>query len=238
MKIPYKKILPDIGDKIFWVQKSVYDANIRAPLYKLIRVEPNSKDWKGFYERITKIEKEDIFEKMKQLRVFELVKYDGDDIDNASVYHVKRLEYFFHFFEGDKSERSNELKKQPNKDEMIYKISYDKWSGEIYINNKKLIKLRWDSVNRIVFEYLYNHPEKWIKKEILDREIIKELQENKKILNHELKKPLSKIAYELGFIGGRKKLFLNTLKNAAMLRIKITKKQFEDIKVNAAEVLP
>lgn len=124
------------------------------------------------------------------------------------------------------------LKEDINQDkEVIYEISYYDFSRDIFINDRKLKTLRYNSPNRIVFEYLYSHPDEDIEKETLNDIVYKEL-------NKPLEKKLSKIAQEAGFTGNRKKLFFITTENTAKLRIQITKKQIDKAKIDPSKILP
>ena len=114
---------------------------------------------------------------------------------------------------------------------IVYKLSYNSFTGDIFINDSKLKSPHYDSANRIVFAYLYNNPDKVINIDTLDAEVNRELNEG-------LKKPLSKVAQELGFTGDRKKLFFKTTINTARLRTEITKKELKEARVNTSKILP
>lgn len=121
-------------------------------------------------------------------------------------------------------------------DEIIFRLSYDEYAGDIYIkdkkNKKKLSSPHYDSINRIIFENLYNNPEKKFSKKILNKILKKELGESLE------KKTLSKVAQELGFVGDIKKLFFITTGNTAKLRIEVTREQIDEANIDISKILP
>jgi hypothetical protein len=115
--------------------------------------------------------------------------------------------------------------------EVAFKLSYDEDSCEIFINDKKLSHPQQDSINNIVFKYLYKHANQDVKREELCKEV------NDK-LYIQFTKPINKIANELGFTGDRKKLFFITGKITAKLRTEITKKKLLEAKIDPSKILP
>ena len=119
-----------------------------------------------------------------------------------------------------------------NDDEVVLELFYDEY-GDIYIKSDKdkikLGKPQYNSINKLVFEYLYNNHDKPIKKYVLSDLVQKEL-------GKPLTKPLRKIAQELGFKGDIKKLFFITTENVAKLRKKITKSQLNDIGIDISKI--
>ena len=120
-------------------------------------------------------------------------------------------------------------------DETILELFYEEHVGDIYIKNKnykkKLSSPQYNSPNRIVFNYLYDHPEDDIQINILKKEVEEKTKDS-------FKKTLSKIAQELGFTGDIKKLFFITTKNTARLRIKVTKEQAFKANIDISKILP
>lgn len=115
--------------------------------------------------------------------------------------------------------------------EVAFELKYDEWYFQITINGQLLKKPQYNSVNRVIFEYLLSHPNKNIGIKML-KEIVKAN------LDQDLDKPLKKVAYELGFIGDRKKAFFVTSKNSAKLRTKVTNKDIKDLKIDPSKILP
>lgn len=121
--------------------------------------------------------------------------------------------------------------KEDNNDVIALQLNYNHTTRQICINETPLKTPRYDSINEIVFKYLYDHPNKRISKKELEEIVLKESE-------MVLSKSLHKIAQELGFNANRKKLFLITSKTSATLRTKITKKELEESGIDISKVLP
>ena len=195
-----------------------------------IKIEENSKN--RFYN--------------KEIRFFEVILY----LANEKIINIDSCNVIKDYKKIDIDEQKIDLKFTPRKDinsiiiptgdseekrkqteEIICQISYDNFSRDISINGYKLITLRYDSPNKVIFEYLFKHPDEYIEKEKLEELILKELKEP-------LKKPLTKFADEVGLKGKRRKLFFTTTKDTAKLRTKITKEQLEAANIKLSEILP
>ena len=117
-------------------------------------------------------------------------------------------------------------------DDTMLELHYDEY-GNINISDgeriRKLSSPRYNSINMVVFEYLYNNHDKPIKKYVLSDLVQKEL-------GKPLTKPLRKIAQELGFTGDIKKIFFITTEKIAKLRKKITKSQLNDIGIDISKI--
>lgn len=121
-------------------------------------------------------------------------------------------------------------------EDVVYELSYDDFSRQILIIDKKnnktfLLKTpHYDSENKVIFEYLFNHPQEVVKLRTLEDEVKKELNSNLVVSLH-------RVAHELGFKGPLKKLFLSTTKETAILRKKVTAEQLKKSNINLAEIL-
>jgi hypothetical protein len=122
-----------------------------------------------------------------------------------------------------------------NNDYIIYELEYNDWSREIHVINKTsgkryfIKRPHYESESKIIFEYLFNHPEENINKKVFEEEVKREL--NKTLITS-----LDKIGTELGFTRELKKLFLTTSKDYAKLRIKVTKSQQQKSGIDISKI--
>jgi hypothetical protein len=118
-----------------------------------------------------------------------------------------------------------------NKDKPIFVLKYNEWSREIYINERLLKRPQYNSVNHIVFEYLYNNPNTEVSLKTLQKVVESEL-------GYEFTKPIIRIANDLGFTRDRRKLFFITSQYSAKLRTEITQEILDSMKIDTENILP
>ncbi len=126
---------------------------------------------------------------------------------------------------------NSKISETEDDNEILYELKYHDLYCQISINGILLKNPQYGAVNSIVFEYLYNKPDKDVSFNELNEVVKANLDKN-------LDKPLKKIAHELGFVGDRKKLFFITTKNSARLRTKITKKDLIGLNIDISKILP
>ena len=105
--------------------------------------------------------------------------------------------------------------------EVIYEVRFTQ-SREILINDFLLTKLDFDRENDLVFDYLYQNPNKTISTTELE----------KPLGGTPLKKPLHKIVENLGFTRELKKVFFNISKDSIRFRNPIRKSELQDMKID------
>lgn len=110
------------------------------------------------------------------------------------------------------------IEKTDEKDEPMYQITYTK-QRQVLMNNAQISKPDFNSENDLVFSFLYEHPNKRITREELE-----------KAIGEKLTKSLHKIVENLGFEGDTKEVFFSVSKNAIEFRNPITKKDLEEMK--------
>ncbi|MDD5693117.1 MAG: hypothetical protein PHU86_01410 [Patescibacteria group bacterium] len=103
----------------------------------------------------------------------------------------------------------------------IYRVKYQKQGCRIYINNFLLAKPNFNSENELVFNYLYNNPNRPVS--------IKEIEE--KCLNSKVHKPLKSIVQNLGFGGELKKVFINVSNQGILFRNPIFRKDLDELNI-------
>lgn len=173
-------------------EKAVFEAkndNDNTFGYGSIGIKVNLANFDDFY---TKIKQE--FEKRKQ---------KADKIDKENVKDTPKQEA---------------TKKTDEKDEPMYQITYTK-QRQVLMNNAQIGKPDFNSENDLVFSFLYEHPNKRITREELE-----------KAVGGKLTKSLHKIVENLGFEGDTKEVFFSVSKNAIEFRNPITKKDLEEMK--------
>ena len=173
-------------------EKSVFEAkydNDDTFGYGSIGIKVNLANFDDFY---AKIKQE--FEKRKQ----KAVKIDEKDVKDAP--------------------KQEATKKTDEKDEPMYQITYTK-QRQVLMNNAQISKPDFNSENDLVFSFLYDHPNKRITREELE-----------KAVGGKLTKSLHKIVENLGFEGDTKEVFFSVSKNAIEFRNPITKRDLEEMK--------
>lgn len=108
--------------------------------------------------------------------------------------------------------------KAPDKTTVLYEITYTK-QRQVLMNNAQISKPDFNSENDLVFSFLYEHPNKRVTREELE-----------KAVGGKLTKSLHKIVENLGFEGDTKEVFFSVSKNAIEFRNPITKKDLEEMK--------
>ncbi len=175
---------------------------------------------------------------IKEKAVFE-AKYDNDDTFGYGSIGVKvNLANFDDFYAKIKQEfekrkqkatkidekkvkdipKQAATKKTDEKDEPLYQIIYTK-QRQVLMNNAQISKPDFNSENDLVFSFLYEHPNKRVTREELE-----------KAMGGKLTKSLHKIVENLGFEGDTKEVFFSVSKNAIEFRNPITKKDLEEMK--------
>lgn len=109
-------------------------------------------------------------------------------------------------------------KETDEQDEPMYQITYTK-QRQVLMNNAQISKPDFNSENDLVFSFLYEHPNKRITREDLE-----------KAIGEKLTKSLHKIVENLGFEGDTKEVFFSVSKNAIEFRNPITKRDLEEMK--------
>jgi len=109
-------------------------------------------------------------------------------------------------------------KRTDEKGEPMYQITYTK-QRQVLMNNAQISKPDFNSENDLVFSFLYEHPNKRVNREELE-----------KAVGSKLTKSLHKIVENLGFEGDTKEVFFSVSKNAIEFRNPITKKDLEEMK--------
>ncbi|PIQ72345.1 hypothetical protein COV86_03475 [Candidatus Roizmanbacteria bacterium CG11_big_fil_rev_8_21_14_0_20_35_14] len=151
--------------------------------------------------RIDPIKFDDFYKAIKA--EFEKRKQKTDKIDKENVKDTPKQEA---------------TKKTDEKDEPMYQITYTK-QRQVLMNNAQIGKPDFNSENDLVFSFLYEHPNKRITREELE-----------KAVGGKLTKTLHKIVENLGFEGDTKEVFFSVSKNAIEFRNPITKKDLEEMK--------
>jgi len=107
------------------------------------------------------------------------------------------------------------------KDQKVaYTISYNSFTSEITYNGKVLSRPRFDSINGMFFQYVYNNPNK-----------------NINISDIKLDYPKSphKILWQLGFKGNIKKAFFNVSKTSVLFRNPLYLKDLEKVSLSMSD---
>jgi len=107
-----------------------------------------------------------------------------------------------------------------SRDIIAYQIRFTK-GREILLNNFLLSTLNFDSENHVVFEYIFQHPNKEIP--------LAEIEKNLRGVT--LSKPLPKIVENWGFTGQLKKVFFDVAKAKLRFRNPIYAKDLQELSV-------
>ncbi len=240
---------PRLHEKILYVLDLIFDARelTRDRDYILIEYDSRAEKIMSAYEFeniIKKIASEEFIyeydEAINMLRPF------GEKIFRISTIYDEFDDYYKNFKKKGKKQLGEEknVAQYPDlndpkiktstlldENELLYELKYHAMYCQISINGKLLSNPHYGSINSVVFEYLFDHPNKDVSYDELKG--IVEANINK-ILN----KPLKKIAHELGFVGERKKLFFITSKDSARLITSITRKQIKVLNIDTSKIIP
>lgn len=111
------------------------------------------------------------------------------------------------------------------KNKIVYEVTFKK--GVIYINDKKLGKPNLDSENDLVFQYVFDNPNKICRKEEIE-----------KYCKRKIQKTFNAVISDLKFRGELKEMFFpRTSQNAIKFINPITEKYMRDNQIKSLEFI-
>lgn len=147
----------------------------------------------------------------------------GITINSVNFYpFVKRAKAFYiaHSQTDKESAKENKPITEPKPvkgTDVVYEITFSQKTG-ILFNGIQIAKPDWESENEIVFNFLYNHPNK------------KHTQvEIEAAIKRKVSKSLHKIVENLGFVGDLKKVFIDANKDSICFKNPITQEDLEKL---------
>jgi hypothetical protein len=188
-------------------------------------------------------EKSDILlSELERKKVIKIIKPPfGFDL-SLSLLGIKPISYYFikaenfYLYLKKLEEKFKDIVSKSVDDYIEFEIFYDDFSRRIIIkditkNINYLLKTpNYDSINNIVFKYLYDHPDIEIKKTVLDSIVLQSVDKT----NY---KTLRKIVSDLGFTGNLHKAFIIVTKNTIKVRKKVTKKNLQELNIDLSDDL-
>lgn len=125
------------------------------------------------------------------------------------------------------TEKTSGNSSQENRNDILFTIEYNQTSGVVLNEHLQIAKPDFMSENDLVMEYLYQNPNRVIKKEEIE-----------KAQGITLKKELKNTISKLGFKGGLEKVFFSLSKNGIEFKNPVTQKQFHEMKVGLIKFRP
>ncbi len=173
-------------------------------------------NWLEMKNILSKLDKRKIINIVSLPYTPELVRsgVDPDKDKRNKYYKIKLLKGFDEYLQ-----RYLPVTHKNESQEYLW-ISYPDNTREVLLNDIIIIsKPNFNSVNDIVFSYLYKHPNKAITKKVLERDVYKQT----------ITKRLHDIVQELGFKKELAKIFFSVSKTQIEFKNPITKQDIEDL---------
>jgi len=121
-----------------------------------------------------------------------------------------------------KTHWKNEKKKvDQSEEEPIYEIIYREQVCEIYLGEQLIANPDFNSINEQIFTYIYNHPNRRISIDELEKECLKQ----------RLGRTLNSVVQNLGFTGDIRKVFFNVSKQGIRFKNPIYRKDLEALNI-------
>lgn len=162
-----------------------------------------------------------IIGKLSQEKIVKILKFPAEypEEDEDLRYELSiQIDHFNQYFTDIRNKLGYKDKNEQRNTDAVLTITYTK-SREIIINNLVLLaKPNFNSENDVVFQYLYNNPNR--------AHTMKQIET---ATGNEITKDLHKIVENLGFTGDYKKIFMSVTKTEIMFSNPITQSQLNDL---------